>query len=151
MAKIVPLPATTHGATQDTSPEMVLRMACQDILAALLQRTDATLFASMATVDGRSYAHAGSSLTTTSAQRSAAITSSLMGLIESFSNEALGSSALYNSIATDKGSIVIVRVPSRARLHTLCVCADVSANLAMTIRAALDTAQKLAERLDAPR
>lgn len=151
MAEIVPLPATAHGATQDTSPEMATRMACQDILVALLQRTHATLFASMATVDGRSYAHAGSSLTTASAQRTAAITSSLMGLIESFSKETLSSGALYNSIATDLGSIVIVRVPSRARLHTLCVCADNTANLAMTIRAALDTARKLAERIDAPR
>lgn len=151
MAEIVPLLVNVHAGTDGASPEMITRMACQDILATLLERTHATLFASLATVDGRSYAHAATALSTTNAQRSAAITSSLMGLIESFSKEALGSGALYNSIATDKGSIVIVRVPSRARLHTLCVCADASANLAMTIRAALDTAQKLAERLDAPR
>ena len=142
---------TTSDTLRDTAPDMTIRMACQDILSTLLQDAHATRFASLATVDGRSFAHASSSLSTTDAQRSAAITSSLMGLIESFSRESLDCGARYNSIATDKGSIVIVRVPSRARLHTLCVCADASANLAMTIRAALDTAQKLAERLDAPR
>ncbi len=155
MAEIVQRLVSTHESAHETpqemSPEMSTRAACQDILATLLERTHATLFASLATVDGRSYAHAGSGLSTTSAQRSAAITSSLMGLIESFSKESLNSGALYNSIATEKGSIVIVRVPSKARLHTLCVCADATANLAMTIRAALDTAQKLADRIDAPR
>ncbi len=151
MTEIVPPAAAAQATTQETSPEMVARMECQAILAALLQRSQATLFASMSTVDGRSHAHAGSNLSSANAQRTAAITSSLMGLIESFSRETLASGALYNSIATDKGSIVIVRVPSRARLHTLCVCTDNTANLAMTIRAALDTAQKLAERIDAHR
>lgn len=151
MAEIASVASANETTPPDMSPDMITRMACQDMLASLVGQAQATIFASLATVDGRSYAHAGSGSRQTSAQRTAAITSSLMGLIESFSQEALGCGALYNSIATEQGSIVIVRVPSRARQHTLCVCCDTTANLAMTIRAALDTAHKLAERLDAVR
>ncbi|NOT86786.1 MAG: hypothetical protein HOP03_01225 [Lysobacter sp.] len=128
---------------------MPARMNCQNVLVALLERKPAVLFASMATVDGRSYAHANSTASKANAQRSAAIMSSLMGLIESFSRESLNSRALYNSIATEHGSIVMVRIPSKAKLHTLCVCADASENLAMTIRSALDTAALLAGEVDA--
>jgi len=39
--------------------------------------------------------------------------------------------------------------PSRGKLHVLCVCADATENLAMTIRAALDTSTLLAEKIDA--
>ncbi|GAA4791684.1 hypothetical protein GCM10023307_16230 [Lysobacter hankyongensis] len=128
---------------------MQTRMECQSALASLLERTPAILFASVATVDGRSYAHANATTHSANAQRSAAIMSSLMGLIESFSKEALNSRALYNSIATEHGSIVMVRIPSRTQRHVLCVCADATENLAMTIRTALDTAALLAEKIDA--
>ena len=148
MAETVPLPLSAHNTTVQSTEDQSLRAACKEILEALLEQTPATRFATLATVDGRSYAHAGHGQGQ-AGQRYAAITSSLMGLIESFSKEALGDGAQYNSIATDKGSIVIVRVPSRAKLHTLCVCADASDNMAMTIRAALDTSHKLAARIDA--
>ena len=128
--------------------DMQTRMECQNMLAALLERTPAIRFASMATVDGRSYAHSNAIAQEANAQRSAAIMSSLMALTESFSREALGSQAHYSSIATDYGSIVMVRVPSKAKLHTLCVCADATENLAMTIRCALDTAALLAAKID---
>lgn len=134
---------------KETVVSMQTRMECQSALASLLERTPAILFASVATVDGRSYAHANAATHNANAQRSAAIMSSLMGLIESFSKEALNSRALYNSIATEHGSIVMVRIPSRGKLHVLCVCADATENLAMTIRAALDTSTLLAEKIDA--
>lgn len=133
----------------ETVINMQARMECQSALASLVQRTPSVVFASIATVDGRSYAHVNSPAHETSAPRAAAIMSSLMGLIESFSREALNSRTLYNSSATEHGSIVIVRVPSREQKHTLCLCADATDNLAMTIRAALDTAALLAEKIDA--
>lgn len=134
--------------TEETVVSMQTRMECQDVLATLLERTPAVHFASVATVDGRSYAHANAPAHDANPQRSAAIMSSLMGLIESFSKEALNSRALYSSIATEHGSIVMVRIPSQAKAHTLCLCADATENLGMTIRAALDTATLLAVKLD---
>ncbi|MGN6153463.1 MAG: hypothetical protein ACTHOH_15880 [Lysobacteraceae bacterium] len=134
---------------QDAPLSMQIRNECQQTLEALITRTPAIVFASLAMVDGRSFAHADAPGRAANAARAAAIMSSLMGLIESFSRESLDSRALYNSIATAHGSIVLVRVPSKAKLHTLCICADGSEILAMTIRAALDTAGQLAARIDA--
>jgi predicted regulator of Ras-like GTPase activity (Roadblock/LC7/MglB family) len=128
----------THAKTQ-----------CQTVLASLVGKSPAIQFASVALVDGRSFAHANSASHDADPQRSAALMSSLLGLVESFSREALGCKALYNSTATEHGSIVIVRVPTRAQMHTLCICADASDNLAMTIRTALDTAAQLALLMDA--
>lgn len=125
------------------------RDECREAIVALLERTPALLFASVATVDGRSYTHADSALHEINPLRCAAIMSSLMGLVESFCRETLKSRALYSSIATEHGSIVIVRIPTRSKLHALCVCSDATENLAMTIRAALDTAAALAEKIDA--
>ena len=134
---------------QDATAQMQIRNECQQTLDALLARSPAIVFASLGTVDGRSFAHADAPGREANAARAAAIMSSLMGLIESFSRESLDSRALYNSIATEHGSIVLVRVPSKARHHTLCVCADASDILATTIRAALDTAAQLAVAIDA--
>lgn len=128
----------THAKTQ-----------CQTLLASLVEKASALRFASVALVDGRSFAHANSASHDADPQRSAALMSSLLGLVESFSREALGSKALYNSTATEHGSIVIVRVPTETKMHTLCICADASDNLAMTIRTALDTATQLALLIDA--
>ena len=135
---------------QDATAQMQTRNECQQVLEALVARTPAIVFASLGTVDGRSFAHADAPGRQANAPRAAAIMSSLMGLVESFGRESLDSTAEYNSIATAHGSIVLVRVPSKAKLHTLCVCADGSEILAMTIRAALDTAKQLATRIDAP-
>jgi predicted regulator of Ras-like GTPase activity (Roadblock/LC7/MglB family) len=127
---------------------METRIACQKVLTSVIESTPALLFTSMATVDGRSYAHANAATHTANPQRSAAIMSSLMALTESFSREALNSRALYSSTATEHGSIVIVRVPSKAGHHAFCMCSDASENLGMTIRMALDTASQLAGILD---
>ncbi len=135
---------------QDATAQMQTRNECQQVLEALVARTPAIVFASLGTVDGRSFAHADAPGRQANAPRAAAIMSSLMGLVESFGRESLDSTAEYNSIATAHGSIVLVRVPSKAKHHTLCVCADGSEILAMTIRAALDTAKQLAARIDAP-
>lgn len=134
---------------QEATALMQTRKECQQTLEALIARTPAIVFASLGTVDGRSFAHADAPGRQANAPRAAAIMSSLMGLVESFGRESLDSTAQYNSIATKHGSIVLVRVPSKGKLHTLCLCADASEILAMTIRAALDTAEQLAVHIDA--
>lgn len=136
-------------AAHQTTTYTHAQMECQTALASLVAKTSAIRFASVALVDGRSFAHANSASHDADPQRSAALMSSLLGLVESFSREALGSRALYNSTATEHGSIVMVRVPTRAKMHTLCICADASDNLAMTIRTALDTGAQLALLIDA--
>lgn len=142
------LKSPTAAYAKEPVVSMQTRMECQNALAALLERMPAIRFASVATVDGRNYAHANAATQDTNAQRSAAIMSSLMGLIESFGREALNSRALYSSIATEHGNIAMVRVPSKAGMHTLCICADSTENLAMIIRTALDTATLVAAKLD---
>lgn len=132
----------------DVLANMPARMECQTILTMLVEKASAVQFASVATVDGRSFAHANGLMHTANPQKSAAIMSSLMALTESFSREALNSKTLYNSTATEHGSIVMVRVPSLAKMHTLCICVDATENLAMAIRHALDTAHDIAIAID---
>lgn len=135
-------------AAHKTATGTHAKMECQGVLASLVEKAPAIRFASVALVDGRSFAHANGASHDADPQRSAALMSSLLGLVESFSREALNSRALYNSTATEHGSIVMVRVPTKAKMHTLCICADASDNLAMTIRTALDTAAQLALLID---
>lgn len=127
-----------------------MRRTCQTALSTLIEHSPAVQFASLATVDGRSFAHANAVTHEADPQRSAALMSSLLGLIESFSREALKSNTLYNITATEHGSIILVRVPSAGRMHTLCLCTDMSENVAMTLRTSLDTATLLAELIDSP-
>lgn len=117
------------------------------MLHSLLDAAPGVLGAVMATVDGRAFAHGSREGHAVEAARIAAVASSLLALSESFSGEALRSRARYNTIATDRGTIVIVRVPSQARAHALCVWADSSENFAMTLRFSLDTAERLAAAL----
>ena len=105
-------------------------------------------FASIASVDGRSVAHANGQDIQTDAQRIAALISSLLGLIESLARETLGHSSRYSTIATEAGSLVVARIPSRSRLLTFCLCVDKSDNLALAIRATLDGAEKIAALVD---
>ena len=125
-----------------------MRRTCQTALSTLVEQSPSVQFTSLATVDGRSFAHANAVTHEADPQRSAALMSSLLGLVESFSREALKSNALYNITATEHGSIILVRVPSAARMHTLCICADTTESLAMTLRTALDTAASLAKVID---
>ncbi len=133
----------------DAVVNMHVRMECQSVLSTLIEKMPALQFASIATVDGRGFAHANGPAHDANPQRFAALMSSLLGLVESFSREALSSKTLYNSTVTEHGSYVLVRVPSQTKMHTLCLCADATENLAMTIRTALDTAAQLALAIDA--
>ncbi len=146
-AQTIMTPMDDTKAARKTSAHAT--MECQIALECLVEQSPAIRFASLATVDGRSLAHANDIAHAPDPQRFAALMGSLLGLVESFSREALGSKPLYNSIATEHGSIVTVRLPTQAKLHALCICADESESLGMTIRTALDTADQLARLIDA--
>ncbi len=118
-----------------------------EVLEALVERTPAIMFASLSTVDGRTVAHASGGREI-APQKVAAITTSLLSLSESFAKEVLRGSCLHTTIAIDHGTVVAVRVPSKARKHALSVCADNGDNLAMTLRWTLDAAAALARVLD---
>ena len=122
---------------------------CCNLLASQLHANPGVLAAVVGTADGRAFAHASQPDRKIEAPRIAAIATSLLALSESFSNEALRSRAQYNSIATQHGTIVVVRVPTRARAHVLCLWADQSENFAMTLRLALDSAARVAMLIDA--
>lgn len=141
--------AQSAAATATATATSPTRMACNAALEALLADSPGVVAAVAGTADGRVYAQASQNGHDVQGARVAAVASSLLALSESFSSEALGSQAEYNSIATARGTIVIVRVPTRARAHVLCLWADKSENFAMTLRLALDGAGQLARLIDA--
>lgn len=130
------------------SPEgQQLRTECEAELALLVDKAPATRFACLGTVDGRNFSFAAGDAGA-SAQRLSAMTCSLLALAESFAKEALKSRCAHATLATDHGSIVIVRVPSRTRAFALAIGADSSDVLAATLRHALDLATRLASLID---
>ncbi len=109
-------------------------------LEALMKRSPALRFACVGTADGRLFAKAGSG----SGDRLAAMTSSMLALGESFARDALGGRCDYSVAATPVGSIVIVRVPHPGSGYMLSVGSDGTEVLASTLRAALDSAGRIA-------
>lgn len=120
---------------------------CQTLLDEIVREDSSAVFVCLSTVDGNSYAHSGSR-DDIKPERIAAMTSSLLSLSETLSNEASQGKCAYNAISTEFGSIVTVRVVTKARLHVLSLCADLSTNMAMVMRLAFDTSEKLAKILD---
>ena len=125
-----------------------LQEACRALLESQLRANPGVRAIVVGTADGRAFAHACHADQAVEAARISAIATSLLALSESFSREALRSQAQYNSIATQHGTIVVVRVPTRARAHMLCLWADQSDIFAMTLRLALDSAARLAILID---
>ena len=144
--------ATTVGASvrpaSIAAPAQPLQGLCVGLLSSRLRASPGVLAAVIGTTDGRAFAHAEQPGQRVDAPRIAAVASSLLALSESFSKEALASRTHYNSIATPHGAIVIVRVPSRASIHVLCLWADQSESFAMTLRFALDAAAQVAALID---
>ena len=130
-------------------PRRTLQDECHDLLEAALAEFSSIVMLCMARVDGMAFASACSAASDLGQQRSSAIVSSLLALSESFARETLRSKCLYTTIATQHGFIVTVRVPCKNEAYALCLCADSSENLAIAIRAALDTAEALAGAVDA--
>lgn len=122
---------------------------CQSILDSVLGDNQSVVFAALSTVDGNSFAYAGTNEEIVD-NRIAAMTSSLLALSESLSKEALKGMCSYNAVSTNYGSIVTVRVPTKRKLHALSLCTDKSDNMAMAMRLSFDTADKLAHVIGHP-
>ncbi len=145
----MPLETLDRPVRPSPTPAAPAAEPCREVLTGLVSSAPSVLGAVVATVDGRAFAHASHVDHEFDPARVAAISSSLLALSESFSREALQCQAQHTSIATSRGTLVVVRVPSRTRAHALCLWADSSENFAMTLRFALDTATRIAEMLDA--
>jgi predicted regulator of Ras-like GTPase activity (Roadblock/LC7/MglB family) len=120
-----------------------LRLQARECLERLLQHATALRFACLGTADGRLLASVDADARSTG-ERIAAMTSSLLALSESFAKDALRSHCNYSVVATEHGSIVVVRVPHVGRGYMLSVGSDGSELMALTLRAALDAAERLA-------
>lgn len=117
------------------------------VLEHVSTRSDSLVFASLCRLDGRLVSHVGG-IGVPDGQRISAMNSSLLGLAEAFAKEALRSPCSHISIATEAGSIISVRVPSKTTGLALSICFDKCENLAMALRLAFDTAQSLVEAVD---
>lgn len=119
----------------------------QNVVEALLNKTAAFTFASVSTVDGRSASFAASAAVSDGA-RIAAIASSILGLSESFSREVRQAGSHWTTLSNEQGTVVLIRVPSRQRMHVLAVGADRTQNLATTLHFAVSAADQLAAVID---
>lgn len=137
------------GETQRTADGLrhasseVMRLQARECLQRLLQSSNALRFGCLGTADGRLLASVDADAQS-SGERIAAMTSSLLALSESFAKDALRSHCSYSVIAADHGSIVVARVPHVGRGYMLSVGSDGSEVLALTLRASLDAAERLA-------
>ncbi|MGH8492162.1 MAG: roadblock/LC7 domain-containing protein [Moraxellaceae bacterium] len=124
-----------------------LRAQCEAELRRLLEKHPSIFFISLASVDGRSYVHVQGA-TQSDAQRIAAMTSSLLGLSESYARETSQSRCRYSVVAMESGSVVTVRIPTKNLRFALAIGASDMENLATILRAALDGASTLAALLE---
>ncbi len=125
-----------------------LNGSLKDVIDALLERSTAFTFASVSTVDGRSASFASNDAAISEGARVAAIASSILGLSESFSREVRQAGSQWTTISNEQGTIVLIRVPSRQRMHVLAVGADRGQNLATSLHFAVAAADQLASAID---
>lgn len=121
---------------------------CQKLLESVMKKTPSMTGALMASVDGHAFASAFQGGDNAAAPRIAAMCSSLLALSDSFSNETLKGNTRFNTVTTNRGSIVTTHIPSQDGKYVLSVWADDSDTFAMTLRTTLDTAKKLADLVD---
>lgn len=126
-----------------------LQIKCEAELRRILEKHPSIFFISLASVDGRSFAHVHG-VPRSDGQRIAAMTSSLLGLSESYAREACQSRCRYSVIAAETGSVVTVRIPTKSLRFALAIGATDMENLATVLRAALDGAAALARLLEQP-
>lgn len=129
------------------SAETSLQARCERELERLLEKHPSIFFITLASVDGRSYAHVNGA-SQSDPQRIAAMTSSLLGLSESYAREANASRCRYSVVAMENGSVVTVRIPTKSMRFALAIGATDMENLATILRAALDGAATLAKLLE---
>lgn len=132
---------------QKAMPDALYRESTM-LLERVLEAAPATIFASLASLDGRSLGYAGRPMTT-AGQRLAAMTSSLLALSDSMVKEGLDGRCAYTVLASPQGTVVLAHVPSTKQGFVLSMGADTTENVAMILRRTLDTAAALATLLDA--
>ena len=139
-------------AVQGLPPRLVaIAVRCHTFLEEVLAREPSLRFACLSLVDGRVVSHSMRAPGERAAgARVAAMTSSTLALAEAFAQESLGGRCDYATFASDRGNVVVVRVPAKEGIFTLSVGMDQGETLAMALRVALDTARALAERVDGP-
>ncbi len=140
--------ATAPAADAAVDPRFVaLRRGCEHELQALAHRCEGLVFANLSRVDGRGFAH-HAARADVDAARIAAITCSVLALSESFAKEALRGASGYCAIASEAGSIVIVRVPTARRAFALSVGCTSQDLIAVNLRHTLDSAATIARLLE---
>lgn len=121
----------------------VVREVVHRDLEELLNRSGALRFACVGTADGRLFAHAARDPEFIG-ERIAAMTSSMLALGESFAKDALQARCDYSVISTAAGAIIVVRIQHPKHGYMLSVGSDRSEVLASTLRAALDSSERIA-------
>lgn len=129
-------------STMQEVPTQVLAQ-CQDILRRHCATSPHTQFVCLGSIDGHLLCMVGAS-ERDDGERVAALSSSLYGLSETMSRETVRDPARYNLVATDRGSLVLVRVPSPSSRFVLSLCADQVETMALALRNALDVADATA-------
>lgn len=137
----MPSPPTT--AIHEVVPHRLQEIEAR--FRGLLAQHEGLRFACVCAVDGRVVAFVGDD--GLSPQRLAAITSSSLGLAESFAREALRSRSSYGVVVAEHGAVVTVRVPSSSARYAVSLGADGGETLALLLRRALDTSTALAALL----
>jgi len=144
--RVAPTPSQVNMPSSSTPAIHPVEPDRQDIearLRGLLAQHQGLRFACLGSVDGRVVAFVGED--GLSPQRLAAITSSSLGLAESFARESLRSRSLYGVVVAEHGAVVTVRVPSRSARYAISLAADARETLALLLRRALDTSKALAD------
>lgn len=139
-------PVATQTSANDAAPKDAARAVCLERIDAMLRSSASLTFASVSTVDGRSFAHRAV-VDGITGPRIAALTSSLLALSESLATEGQFGKCDYSLTSADGGSIVLVRIPASKPIFALSVGVDNTDNVGTALHYSLSLARELAEAL----
>lgn len=123
------------------------RKRCKEILVATMVGAPTAEFFCLGLTDGRVWAYQGPDAF--DPIRLAAMATSAVALSESYAKEVRFGRLRYGVSALESGSIISVRVPSTPNVFALSCGFAATETVAMALRTALDTAERLAEVINA--
>jgi predicted regulator of Ras-like GTPase activity (Roadblock/LC7/MglB family) len=123
------------------------RKRCKEILQISMTGAPAAEFFCLGLTDGRVWAYQGPDAL--DPVRLAAMSTSALALNEAYAKELRFGHLRYGVSALESGSIVSVRVPSSPSVFALSCGFAASETVAMALRTSLDTADRLAEVINA--
>lgn len=123
------------------------RKRCSEVLEHALAGSQGAEFFCLGLTDGRVWAYQGPDAF--DPIRLAAMSTSALALNEAYAKEVRFGRLRYGVSALESGSIVSVRVPSTPNVFALSCGFVASETVAMALRTALDTADRLAEVINA--